>query len=129
MAWTGAYDKKSFLAPILARKLALLAGLQKHGVDSDEAQAMLEALKELEAFVHAIKQIDGPAPELVPIPGVGPQAGSLFMLQVGKWRAYYLLDASPKAYYGALVTHSDLPVAKRLAELQMPGGNEPLAQG
>lgn len=129
MAWTGAYDRDSFLAPTRARKTALLAALQKPGVDNDEAQTLLAALSELDAFVRAIQRIDGPAPELAPIPGVGPQAGSLYMLQVGEWRAYYLLDASPKAYYGALVTHTSLPVSRRLSELQMPGGGEPPDQG
>ncbi|MFT4100629.1 MAG: hypothetical protein QM674_06245 [Burkholderiaceae bacterium] len=122
MSWTGAYDKVSFLAPIRRRKVELLAALKEPGVDNDAARVLLDGLQELGDFVQAIKRIDGPAAELVPVSGVGPQSGCLYMLQVGEWRGFYLMSDSTKAYYGVLVTHREMPVGARLDELQIPGG-------
>ena len=120
MSWTGAYDENSFVAPLRQRRAELDQALQQAS-DRDAAAEVLDAIDELRRFVDAIKKIDGPSDLLAPVPGLF--GGSLYRLQVGRWNAYFFLEPSAQAYYAALVEHPDLPVMRRLDELQPPRGD------
>ena len=120
MSWTGFYDEDSFVAPLRKRRVQLNQALQQ-APDRDAAAAVLEAIDELRRFLDAIKKVDGPSEALAPVPG--PFGGSLFRLRVERWDAYFLLALSAQAYYGILVEHPDVPVVRRLDELQPRRGD------
>lgn len=117
MAWTGAYDEASFVAPLRRRRDELEQALLR-AKDRDEADALIGAIEELRQFVAAIKTIDGPSNLLTPLPGEA--SGSLYRLRVGEWSAYFFLEPSKEAYYAALVEHPALPTTVRLDELRPP---------
>jgi hypothetical protein len=115
VSWTGFYDEDSFVAPLRKRRAELDQALQR-APDRDAASEVLDAIDELRRFLGAIKKVDGPSETLAPIPDLFE--GSLFRLRVERWDAYFLLDLSTQAYYGMLVEHPDVPVIRRLDELQ-----------
>ena len=117
MSWTGGYDRVSFLDPIERYKDALFSKLKNEDTDTDVAEGLIEELDELERFVHAIAKVDGPSDELQPVSGFATHAERRFVLKVGKWRAFFLLDPGSRAYYGAFVDHPSMPLGSRLQEL------------
>jgi hypothetical protein len=125
MSWRGVYDRTSFLEPIHQRADALLAALAKPGLDRDGTRKLIAELDQIDAFVKAVRQVQGPAAELVPVTCPALRSGDLYMLQVGDWQAYYVLNAEQSMFYGALVIHPSMPPAKRLHELQIPDDDPP----
>jgi hypothetical protein len=119
LARRAAYDEAAFLGPLKKARQAIdSAFLEARSVDDvRRAEARLD---ELQRFLDAVKQIDGPSELLKPVTDGGPPSGDLYELQVGAWRAYYLINPTTKSYYAAAVFHPSMPLNRRLSELQWP---------
>jgi hypothetical protein len=122
MPWTYSHDRSSFSLPISKRAISILDELKAPGTDADRTSVLTRLQKEIDLFVRTlllVSRSQAPLDQLRAAPELS-EIGDEFVLQVGPWKAYYLVHVPTSSLYGQLVTYGRDPtdLLDRLAELQ-----------